>query len=115
MYSSNISNAYPRAIKSGQQTPLDDIVDVRELSNAQTSEYVYYECQQYNNTTLDQPAAFTETRYMPVVRKGSEYKLSIIRLETSIVNVSMFNSDTVVLEIAYYFPLDNILIPKWYS
>lgn len=94
--------------KSGQKVDPTTVVNVREVSNAHTSEYVYYECQGINLTDSVIECAYNENRVQPIVDKPSDYKFSVQRIEVSLVDVEMFNSDDRVLTVTNRYDPDNL-------
>lgn len=99
---------HPLINKSGQKVDPSEVVTVRQVSNAHTSEYVYYECQQVNLTSEVVDCAYEEIRTQAIVGKPSDYKFSVQRIEASLVDVEMFNSDDRVLMVTNTYAPDNL-------
>ncbi|HNU61860.1 MAG TPA: hypothetical protein PKL04_06650 [Methanofastidiosum sp.] len=98
--------------KTGENVSINDVVNVRNLSNAHLSEYIYYECQFLNTTSFDLPAVFEEVRKQPLVMKPSDYKFAVVRIESSLANSWMFRTDEIVLKVGNYYAPDNLLVIK---
>lgn len=99
---------YANIGKSGQKINPSNVVDTRMVSNAHTSEYMYYECQKINLQSQVINCEYEENRVTPIVLKPSDYKFSVQRIEASLIDVPMFNSDDKLLEMTYVFPPDNL-------
>ena len=94
--------------KSGQRVDPTEIVNTRSVSNAHTSVYNYYECQRINLTDNTILCEYEENRAAPIVDKPSDYKFAIQRIEASLIDIPMFNSDERTLEVTCTYPPDNL-------
>lgn len=103
---------YAQTNKTGQPVDPREIVDVRNVSNAHTSEYIYYECQRINNTPFTIDCTYEENRSTAIINKPSDYKFSIQRIEASLVDVPMFNSDERVLTVTNTFAPEGIIVTE---
>lgn len=101
---------YARTDKSGQKIDPSEVIEVRNVSNAHTSEYVYYECQKINNSTRVIDCTYEENRLTPIILKPSDYKFAIQRIEASLIDVPMFNSDDRILRITLRYDPEGIVV-----
>ncbi len=99
---------YATVNKSGQKVDPSEIVNTRSVSNAHTSVYSYYECQRINPTETTILCEYEENRAAPIIDKPSDYKFAIQRVEASLIDIPMFNSDDRTLEVTCTYPPDNL-------
>lgn len=99
---------YAATNKTGQLVDPRSVVYCEQISNAHTSEYMYYECQKINLTNQVLNCEYEETRAAPIMMKPSDYKFCIQRIEASLVDIPMFNSDDKVLTVTMSYPPDNL-------
>lgn len=103
---------YAQTNKSGQLVDPKDVVEVRQVSNAHTSEYIYYECQKINTSNQVINCTYEENRVVPIVHKPSDYKFSVQRIEASLIDVPMFNSDDKILTVTCTFDPEGITVTE---
>lgn len=99
---------YASSNKSGSLVDPREVVYTKSVSNAHTSEYIYYECQKVNLTGRVVNCEYEETRVAPILAKPSDYKFCIQRIEASLIDIPLFNADEKVLAVTCSYPPDNL-------
>lgn len=85
------------------------ITKVDVVPNTRSTENIYYYAFFQNTTTQDVPAYYVENRTQPVLNKISDYKMSVLSIDFSDLNIPYFISNEIDLSFRLFYQPDNLI------